>query len=163
MADSITQRDVEKWIVANELPRLFGEPFEKCKMPLAWGGAFECDAVSKDRQTVMCISTSCCKTASGRSAVGKYHKIKADALYLLHIQARRRVLAFTDLGMRDHFERERTRGRFPPQTLLELILIHLPQALAKRLSVAAVIASDEVSPEAALRRTLARSTKRGPS
>lgn len=146
MADSRTQREVEAWIVTNELPRLFGGSFAKRRMKLAWGGEFECDAVSDDGHTVVCISTSCCKTASGRNAIGKFHKIKADAFYLLAIDAARRVLVFTDMGMRDHFERERGRGRFPSEAMLDLRVVNLPVDLAGRLASAAVVASDEVRP-----------------
>lgn len=156
MADSLAQREVEAWIVAHELPRRYGAKFSKKRMPLTWGGEFECDAVSRDGQTIVCISTSCCKTASGRSAVGKFHKIKADALYLTNIKAGRRILVFTDAGMHDHFVRERSRGRFPTEETIEIALVGLPVDLAGRLSEGAAVASREVSPMPSLGRVRQR-------
>jgi hypothetical protein len=95
----------------------------------------------------VCVSTSCCKTAGGRSAIGKYHKLKADALYLLHAgRAERRAMVFTDAAMLAHFERERARGRFPPATTIELSLAKLPDDLACELREAARSASVEVAP-----------------
>ena len=147
MADTSVHGKVERWIVANELPRLCGEQFSKGRVPLTWGGVFECDAVSSDSGTVACISTSCCRTATGRQAIGKFHKLRADALYLLHTSGtRRRILTFTDPGMLEHFEKERTRGRFPPQSAIELLLVDLPRDLAEELRVATSVASSEVSP-----------------
>lgn len=147
MADTSVHGKVERWIVANELPRLCGEQFSKGRVPLTWGGAFECDAVSSDSRTVACISTSCCRAATGRQAIGKFHKLKADALYLLHTaKTSRRLLVFTDLGMLERFEKERARGRLPPQSAIELLLVTLRGDLAEELRVATSVASFEVSP-----------------
>jgi hypothetical protein len=147
MADTRIQQKVERWIVDNELPRLYGEPFAKRSVRFSWGGSFEFDAVSADGRMIVCVSTSACQTASGRNAIGKFHKIKADTLYLLNaIGAERLVLLFTDPGMLAHFERERSRGRFPPATAIELRAIALPQVLADELRSASKIASLEVSP-----------------
>jgi hypothetical protein len=148
MADTSVQGKVERWIVENELPRCFdGRRFSKRKVQLSWGGEFEFDAVSADGAVVACVSTSCCKTASGRNAIGKYHKLKADALYLLHtVDAERRAMVFTDAGMLAHFEKERSRGRFPPANAIELIPAKLPDDLACELREATRSASVEVSP-----------------
>jgi hypothetical protein len=149
MADTSVHGKVERWIVANELPRLYGEQFSKGRVPLTWGGVFECDAVSSDSRTVACISTSCCRTATGRQAIGKFQKLKADTLYLLHTSTTsRRLLVFTDPGMLKHFEKERERGRFPPQSAIELLLVTLPSDLAEELRLATSVASFEVSPRA---------------
>ncbi len=150
MANTSSQGRVEGWIVENELPRLFtGKSFSKRKVRLAWGGDFEFDAVSSDSEIIGCVSTSCSRTASGRAAVGKFHKLKADALYLLSTALEhRRVMVFTDEGMKAHFERERARGRFPPPEAIELVLVALPEALACELRAAARSASIEVSPRA---------------
>jgi hypothetical protein len=148
MADTSVQGKVERWIVEHDLPRSFGgRPFAKRKVHLTWGGEFEFDAVSADGTVVVCVSTSCCKTASGRNAIGKYHKLKADALYLLHtVGAERRAMVFTDAGMLAHFEKERARGRFPPATAIDLIAATLPDNLAGELREATRAASAEVSP-----------------
>lgn len=148
MADTTLQKRAEEWIVANELPRLYGQPFAKRGVRLAWGGSFEFDAVSVDGRTVVCISTSCCLTASGGLAKGTFQKIRSDALYLLSAQdAGRRVLAFTDEGMIGHFEKERRVGRFPSPNQIELLLVTLPEGLAAELRVAVRTASAEVSPK----------------
>lgn len=147
MADTSVHGKVERWIVATELPRLYGERFSKARVPLRWGGVFECDAVSVNGETVACVSTSCCRTATGRNAIGKFHKLKADTFYLTNVlNAKRRILVFTDPGMVGHFERERDRGRFPPATEIELCLIALPRALDEELRLATSFASSEVSP-----------------
>lgn len=148
MANTTAQADVERWIVAEALPKaLGGVQFTKRKVSLTWGGAFECDAVSDDGTIAACISTSSCKTATGRQAIGKFHKIKADALYLLHLAGpQRRVLVFTDSGMLAHFERERARQRFPRGEEIELLWIAVPSPLADALRTAARAASAEVSP-----------------
>lgn len=151
MADTTVQGKVERWIVEKELPRsLGGRPFSKRRVRLTWGGEFEFDAVSADGAVVVSVSTSCCKTASGRNAIGKYHKLKADALYLLHaVDATRRAMVFTDAGMLAHFEKERSRGRFPPESAIELIYAKLPDDLACELRESTRSASIEVSPHAA--------------
>jgi hypothetical protein len=150
MADTTIQGKVERWIVENELPRSFGGmPFSKRRVRLTWGGEFEFDAVSADGAVVASVTTSCCKTVSGRNAIGKYHKLKADALYLLHaVDATRRAMVFTDAGMLAHFEKERSRGRFPPEGAIELISASLPDDLACELRKATRSASLEVSPRA---------------
>lgn len=147
MADTRVQRRVEEWIVERELPAIYGASFSKRTLSLSWGGVFEFDAVSADGKIVACISTSGCRTATGRNAVGKYHKIRADALYLLHaIHTTKLALPFTDPGMLAHFEKERARGRFPPADVIELRLVTLPATLAADLQLATRSASVEVSP-----------------
>lgn len=148
MANTNIQGRVERWVVQYELSRAFeGRTFAKQRLALTWGGEFEFDAVSTDGEIVACISTSCCRTASGRNAIGKFHKLKADALYLLHtVGAPRRVMVFTDAGMLAHFERERSRGRFPPASEIALVMVSLPDELASELREATRLASFEVSP-----------------
>lgn len=147
MADTRPQGNIERWVVAHVLPTRYGEGFSKRVVTLTWGGSFEFDAVSADGETVVCISTSCCRTAGGRPAVGKYHKIRADALYLLNARdAARRVLIFTDRHMFDYFTSEQKRGRFPTFSEIELGYVELPSDLAAVLSKAAQVASAEVSP-----------------
>jgi hypothetical protein len=151
MADTTVQGRVERWIVENELPRSFGgTAFSKRRVQLTWGGEFEFDAVSADGAVVVSVSTSCCKTSTGRNAIGKYHKLKADALYLLHaLNATRRAMVFTDAGMLAHFQKERSRGRFPPEGAIELISANLPDDLACELQEATRSASLELSPRPA--------------
>jgi hypothetical protein len=146
MANTEFQRQVEAEIVSDVLPPMYGEKFEKARVALTWRGVFEFDAVSADRRTVMCISTSCCVTARGRPAIAKFQKIKADALYLLHaVGVERRVLVFTDPAMLAHFEKERNRGRFPPEREIELQVVPLPTDLARALKEATAAASQEIA------------------
>jgi hypothetical protein len=153
MADTQVQLQAESWVVTNELPRMFSQVFSKAKLKLSWGGEFEFDAVSDDSRIVACVSTSCCRTAGGRPAVGKYHKIRSDVLYLINaIGPTRRVLVFTDPEMVKHFEAESSHGRFPPADQIELRLAELSEELREALGKARKDASDEVSPE---RRNLA--------
>jgi hypothetical protein len=147
MADTRVQLEAEVWVVTNELPRVFSLGFSKTKLRLSWGGEFEYDAVSSDGSIVASVSTSSCHTAGGRPAVGKYHKIRSDVLYLLNaVGPKRRVLVFTDPEMIRHFETERTNGRFPPADQVELRLAELPETLKEALGRARKVASDEVSP-----------------
>ena len=128
MADTSVQREVEAWIVRNELPRLYAQPFAKRELTLAWGGVFEFDAVSENGRTAVCISTSPSRTASGNLAVGKIQKIKADTLYLLNAKSlEARVLMFTEKSMLEHFNKERRAGRFPSEPLLVLRFVELPK------------------------------------
>jgi len=114
MADTSIQREAEGWVVREALPAVYHQAFSKGAVPLVWGGAFEFDAVSHDRTTVACVSTSVARTAGNKLAVGKIQKIKADTLYLLNAaNVNRRVLVFTHESMLRHFEKERKAGRFP--------------------------------------------------
>ena len=145
MADTKVQLDVERWLVQNYLPEHFHARFAKKKVRLHWGGEFEFDAVSDDNKIAGCISTSGAHTASGKLAVGKYHKIKADAFYLnAAVGVARKFLLFTDDQMRTHFEKERDNGRFPQD--IELICAPIPPELGARLRQSARAASSEVTP-----------------
>ncbi len=147
MANTKVQLQAERWVV-RELERMFGVGFAKSKVSLTWGGAFEFDAVSIDGSVVACVSTSKRRTARGRPAIGKLHKIRSDVLFLLNARgATQRVLVFTDAGMVAHFEAERARGRFPPLDQVELRFVRLPDELTAALTAAQRDAAVEVSPQ----------------
>jgi hypothetical protein len=147
MADTQVQLQTESWVVKNQLPKMFSRVFSKARLKLSWGGEFEFDAVSDDSSIVACVSTSSCRTAGGRPAVGKYHKIRSDVLYLLNaVVPTRRVLVFVDPEMVRHFETESSHGRFPPADQIEIRLAKLSEELTEALSKARKDASDEVSP-----------------
>ena len=134
----------------NAIQKIYGQPFSKRKLRLAWGGLFEFDGVSTDGKIVVCVSTSISRTASGGQAVGKIQKIRADTLYLLNVlDAELRVLAFTDRGMMEYFQSESRAGRFPPNSEVELRFVPLPKSLSERLHEATQRASIEVSPRVA--------------
>jgi hypothetical protein len=148
MADTRVQGQAERWVVS-ELGRILGLAFANAEVQLTWGGVFEFDAVSTDRRVVACISTSGKRTAGGRPAVGKFHKIRSDTLFLLNaVGVDKRLLVFTDHEMVAHFETERANQRFPPADQIELRWVQLPPDLIRALDEARRIASAEVSPRA---------------
>jgi hypothetical protein len=76
---------------------------------LSSGGVFDFDAVSADRSIVATISTSGTKTASGKHAVGKLLKLRADMLFLLLANAPRSLVVLTERDMYDLCLKERPR------------------------------------------------------
>jgi len=147
MADTSAQHSAEEWVVSHFLPRHFkGISFRGRKLTVKWGGQFAFDAVSDDGKIVGLISTSASRTASGKAAIAKYQKLKADALYLLNvIGAKQLFMIFTEESMLSHFEKERQSGRFPP----EIALLHasLPEKIHVHVLGARRAASIETSPK----------------
>ncbi len=147
MAQSKVQNNVENWIVAAGLPQVYGQEFKKDKVRLKWGGLFEVDAISEDKSIACCISTSSALTASGKGAIGKRYKIKADSLMMLSLSdVRRKVLVFTEKDMLEFFLKERQSGRFAENDEIELLHIEIPKDLRKALARAKRIAAAEVTP-----------------
>ena len=145
MSNTQVQIEVERWIVENHLPKHYQMKFVKKKLPLFWGGKFQFDAVSESNKIAGCISTSSAQTARGKSAVGKYHKIRGDALYLnAAVGVAKKFLLFTDEQMKSYFEKERDNGRFPQD--IEFLYAPLPADLRARLQESADAASREVTP-----------------
>jgi hypothetical protein len=145
MANTSAQLDAARWIVA-ELSSRFSQRFEERLIYLTWGGKFKFDAVSEDGTILANISTSQPKTAKGKPAIGKFHKIRSDALYLLHaVNAKQRLLIFTEKNMQEHFEGEQKSGRFPPE--VELLCIELPENINNRVNISRYLASKEVTPK----------------
>ena len=144
MANTQAQLQAEHWIVTEYLPNLFKKQFKGKSVPLIWGGGFNFDAVSENGEIIACISTSAAKTVSGKSAIGKYHKIKADALYLLNANnAKKRFLIFTEKDMYNHLLKEKEAGRFPLE--IELLCVELPEIINQKVLEAKKRASKEVS------------------
>jgi hypothetical protein len=147
MADSSSRLRIEEWLVRHALPELYAQPFHKGPLPLAWpNGKFEVDGISADRTIAVCISTATCRTATNRAASGKYNKIRSDALFLLNVAAPKKVLAFTDMAMCEHFRGEQESGRFPPAYVIAIIHVQVPPHLQGDLAQAAAEASMEVTP-----------------
>jgi hypothetical protein len=133
MADTRAQGKVEVWIRENWLPRKMRQPFDgNRKVRLRCGGFFEFDAVSRDRKTLVAISTSKGVTKSGRRAVGKVRKIQADLYFLVLAKARRRALVFTEADMYERFKKERDEGRVPKEVKLFLVE-RIPAKLSRSL------------------------------
>ena len=133
-------------MVERGLPAVvMGQRFAPRKMPLTWGGQFAFDAVSDDGSIVAVISTSSAKTATGKGATAKFQKLKTDALYLLHLAApARMVMVFTEMDMRDYFDKVTQAGRFPPS--IERLFVALPPELQAMVVATRALASQETSP-----------------
>ena len=144
MADTRVQIEVEDWVRNNWMPANLGQNFIPEKLPLTSGGVFDFDAVSKDKTIASNISTSGARTASGKNAVGKIHKIRSDIYFLLLCNVKRRIVALTEKDMFEHWLKERRVGRVPES--IEFILVGIPDELRRRLVCARSRSSGEVSP-----------------
>jgi hypothetical protein len=145
MADTRVQGIIENWVRYAWMPVEFGRGFEKKKCKLVSGGFFEFDAVSEDGAIVACISTSQCRTARGKHAVGKVMKLRSDMLWLSEAaDVSRRLLVLTEEDMLDYCQKQRAAGRLP--RCIELVGVPLPPDLAAQLVEARRNASVEVSP-----------------
>lgn len=82
MADTRVQLEVEDWVRDCWMLKEFGQKYHRTRLPLSSGGVFDFDAVSDDRKTAACISTSSGMTARGKHAVGKLMKLRSDMLFL---------------------------------------------------------------------------------
>jgi len=149
MADTNAQHIAEQWVVSEFLPNHFsGLKFVGRKLSLKWGGLFAFDAVSEDGKIVGLVSTSAARTAGGKAAIAKFQKLKADALYLLHVVgAEHLVMIFTEESMLKHFEKEKKSGRFPPE--IEFVHAQLPEHIHAQVLAARHLASAETSPRSA--------------
>lgn len=147
MANTSAQHSAEKWIVSHFLPAHFkGTSFSDRKLTLKWGGQFAFDAVSEDGKAVGLISTSAAHIASGKAAIAKLQKLKADALYLLIVNdAKQLLMVFTEESMFNHFEKQKKSGRFPPE--ITFLLASLPEDIYALVLAARHIASSETSPQ----------------
>ncbi len=131
MADTRCQLECEDWVRLNWLPKRYDQPFHRERVELSSGGVFDFDAVSADRSIVATISTSGAKTASGKHAVGKLLKLRADMLFLLLANAPRSLVVLTERDMYDLCLKERQGGRMPQS--IEFVHAKLPKDLAERL------------------------------
>lgn len=144
MADTRVQLQVEDWIRRNWMPDKYGQSFHRERVKLSSGGVFDFDAVSEDEKTVVTISTSGARTASGKHAVGKVLKVRSDIFFLLLADAEHRVCVFTELDMYEYWLRERESGRLPKT--IEFALADIPSELREKLLASRKKASKEVSP-----------------
>lgn len=126
------------------MPLHLGSTFRRERLRLRSGGVFDFDAVSADDKVVASISTSGCKTASGKNAVGKLLKIRSDMLFLLLVEADRRIVVLTECDMYDQCLKEREGGRVPAE--IEFVCADLPDELKEKLLHARGKSSQEVSP-----------------
>jgi len=144
MADTRVQIEVEDWVRRHWMPAHFGCNFARERLRLRSGGVFDFDAVSPDNRIVATISASGAKTASGKHAVGKVLKIRSDKLFLLLVDADRRIIVLTESDMYEQCLKEHEGGRVPPE--IEFVCAELPTDLKTRLVQARGRSSEEVSP-----------------
>jgi hypothetical protein len=135
LATTRVQVQVEDCIRDHWLPERFGQEFHRKRLSLSSGGVFDFDAVSADRKIVVSISTSGATTASGKRAVGKLMKIRADMFFFLLLpEAERRIIVLTEPDMHELCESERTAGRVPDS--IEFTPTDIPEELRSRLLAA---------------------------
>jgi hypothetical protein len=144
VADTRTQLEVEDWVRRNWMASHFGMSFSRERLVLRSGGVFDFDAVSHDRSVVGTISTSGSKTAGGNHAVGKILKLRSDMLFLIMVEAKRRLVILTERDMCDQCEKEKAGGRVPPE--IEFSCAIIPDELRARLVAARLKASGEHLP-----------------
>ena len=145
MADTSVQRDVAEWIRTTWLQTHYHQPFKKGAVKLSLGGVHEFSAVSSDPKIVACISTSELKSPGNNKGVGKVKSIFADLYFLIHAEANKRMVLFTEQDMFAYFEQEAARGRVPKS----IHLYHVPitdKHLCEKLIASRQRASKEVSP-----------------
>jgi hypothetical protein len=121
----------------------YGVRFSRERLTLKSGGVFDFDAVSEDRSIVATISTSGAKTAGGKHAVGKILKLRSDMLFLILVEAQRRIIVLTEQDMCDQCEKEAQWGRVPKE--IECVCAPIPEELRTRLVAARLIASRELA------------------
>lgn len=144
MANTRVQVEVEDWVRREWLKEKYGQTFHRERVRLSSGEVFDFDAVSADGTIAASISTSSATTASGKQAVGKQQKLRADMLFLLLAEVKRRLLVLTEPDMYEFWMKERKGDRVPTQ--VEFVLANIPAELALRLRTAKADASAEVSP-----------------
>ena len=143
MAITSTQRECERWIVENWLPIKFGCTFKKEKLKMQGRGKFEFDAVNKEREIVINISTASAKTYSGHIGSGKKSKLRADSLMLSLVLAKEKILILTESCMHSLAIDEQIAGRLPLD--IKIILVELPNELRQKLAVAKENAARELT------------------
>jgi hypothetical protein len=134
VADARIQVEVEDWVRRNWMPTHFGRKFFRERLRLRSGGVFDFDAVSDDRSIVATISTSGATTARGKYAASKLHKLRADMLFLILVDAERRVIVLTEKDMFDQCNKEVSGGRVPKE--IEFVWAQIPAELDTRLIAA---------------------------
>lgn len=146
MANTSAQRIAETWVTRHYLSQQYdGLIFTSKKLKLRWGGEFAFDAVSEDGKIVCLVSTSASRTASGKLAMAKFQKLKADALYLLNVVgAEQLLMIFTEESMFNYFDKETKNGRFPPEVIRRYV--QLPNEIHALVLEARKVASAETTP-----------------
>lgn len=144
MGNSRVQTAVEDWVRRTWMQEKFGQRFVRERLALDAGGEFEFDAVNLDNRIAASISASGGVTASGKKALPKLHKIRADCLFLLMADLDRRLIICADSQLHDLCLEEISKGRMPRG--VEFLHAELPPDLMERLKHARADQADEVTP-----------------
>jgi hypothetical protein len=144
MADTRVQLEVEDWVRREWLLAQYAQEFKRERLKLESGSVFDFDAVSVDKTIVANVSTSSGITSGGKNPAGKIQKLRADMLFLLMVQAEKRLIVLTEMDMFNLCQKEKENGRVPFE--IEFVYVVLPDNLAKLLKEAKKIAGKEVSP-----------------
>jgi hypothetical protein len=144
MADTSVQVEIANWIRNEWLPYKYGQRFVRESVSLSSGGSYKFDAISIDGKIAVAISTSGAKTASGKNAIGKKHKIHSDMYFLLLASVERRIVVLTEPDMLSLFRDEDAKGRV--SDLIELEPAPIPKEFMDRLQESRRTASLEVTP-----------------
>ena len=123
----------------------YGQQCSRERIPLTSGGVFDFDAVSADCKIVAVISTSGCRTASGKSGSGKMHKIRSDIYFLLLTKAEHKLVLLTEQDMYAQWKKEVEKGRVPSS--IKFVRVEIPEHLNLELRASRQTASREVTPE----------------
>ncbi len=142
MADTRVQLEVEDWVRKNWMRTTIGATFSRERLRLSSGGIFDFDAVSTNRDIVSVISTSGARTSGGNLAIGKFHKIRSDILFLTLVSAKRRLVVLTEKDMFDQCQKEKEAGRVPQD--IEFLCAEIPAELRDQLVTAREKSSREV-------------------
>lgn len=145
MADTSVQGEVACFICDSVLPVRYGQPFSRERIRLSSGGDHSFAAVSADRRIVGTICTGAASTASGKLAVGKLNKVRADLYFLLLAEADRKFVVAVQPIMRGLLTAERDEYKRIPSSI-EIVEADIPSDLADRLRRSQADASAEVSP-----------------
>jgi hypothetical protein len=145
MADTSVQTDVARWICDSFVPRHYGQPFARQRVPLITGGSHSFAGVSLDGLIVGSICTGSAATSGQRLAVGKLNKVRADLYFLLLAVCETRFIAVTQPVMHELLLLEQTQYKRIPADV-EILRVELPRELLARLVAAQREASLEVTP-----------------
>ncbi len=115
------------------------------KVRLSTGGDHEFDAVSDDCLTISTIETGKPRTAKGKPAIAKTHKIRTGIYFLLLTDAKRRIVTLTDRSMYDWWIKEQT-AMFRVPASIEFLYVELPNDLQTTLAESQERASQEMTP-----------------
>jgi hypothetical protein len=126
--------EAEDHVRKEALPKIYGQKFSRERLRLTTGGYYDFDAVSFDEKIVCCISTSVGETDGGNSASSKLYKMKAEILSMVMLDAKKKVMAFTDRQMAVLLEKEKESGRIPLD--VEIKVIGLPEDIERGLKEA---------------------------